>query len=788
MNRKQVNEAYRQKKKSSKTVTQSLNEFRKGTSLANFRFCVQCEEYFTSLAAIEIKTTDPLYGELNLIEKEEMKILNSFWLCLVCKSSTTKREQSLSDPMMKSIQVGGCTILYPSNDNDGENIEITNDTLILFPKSYSGGKYEKNWNVKLYNNQEPTNRFISTLYKMRSEKFAARQLFSDFYTGEIQQQGNKKLQSISKVIDDSMIRSSSTWISKRKNAIFSNFVQYGNMAVGFSLDINSNNAETVLTSLLCSGTVMSLDYEGDVNDEYRTKYNRHNHAKNVTCNPNCNTTEITEIPEFLETKFFPIYISSISQKQAGFIESFVKNQNFELFSEHYFCGIDFDMTGKARVNGLLWSYECDIFNREMSSTSLNGNNLDPTDFLQYLEKSILTTVNKVWIQENLGVNEEESNKIQNLAEKYQVKLNMKEKLVRLPSFETMMKVKPNEEARVNLISSKRLLKILKNCLLQLSEEEKKSLTAEEWLESMARNAKFELLDDSHLCIIIQDTTIIFYVDERLDTKITNCGAFTALYHYSLSCSNKEYSVVMKRLHVLDCYTVPYNKTLLKAFQDSTEIQPIYTISEWWEFQDRYSKTVPNIDNLEICELLTSHDLISLPEMYALSDPVKIRDIVSAKIEYISPYEEQRPQFRKLRVSSDTSYELPGRGHFELLSNNVARHFSRLNGVDLLLIESTLWYDVLSKKDGSEIQSLYKEKLERIPNGDVISINGTPLPTYILCSNGQTLKLRRKRKCLQIPQLPRLSKEEKYARVLIFYPLKPGQIIDTERIGIFLLIH
>ena len=385
---------------------------------------------------------------------------------------------------------------------------------------------------------------------------------------------------------------------------------------------------------------------------------------------------------------------------------------------------------------------------------------------------------------SIGLNEEESNKIHNLAQMYQVDLNMDEELVEWPSYETMLTIKPDERYMRNIHSSRTLLQILKTCLLQLSEEQKMSLTTEEWLENMSKNATFDLHDESKLYITFQDTTTSFLVDERLNRKMNQYGTFIGLFHFSLSCSKNQNSIVMKRLHVLDCFTVPYNKTLLKAFQDRTELKPIYSISEWWNFQAKYSATPPDLENSDISHLLDSHDLISLPEMFAVSDSYKIRDIVSAKIEYVSPYEKQSTRFKKVRVPSETSYELPGCGYFELLSNNVSRHFSRLNAADLLLVETILWFDVIPKKEGSEIQSLYKDKLDRIPTGNVLSIHGTAMPTYILCANGQTLKLRRNRKCLQIPEFNRLSKEEKYARVLLYYPLAPGQLVDSDRIDTY----
>ena len=780
--RKVVNAAYSNKKREAKTVTEGLNEFLMTTSLANYRRCVVCDQFFLSSGAIEIKTTDPLYEELNLAEKEELKIMNSYWLCLLCKSSNTKHEESLTSPVMKSIQIEGRTIVYPTNENQGGDIDINFNTLILFPSSYRKSNYEKNWSVNIYSNPEPTNQYVSTLYKKRMEKFVARFLYSDFYTGEIMLQQHKKLQSISKVVDESSIRSSQAWIQKRKNAIFSNFQQYGQVAISYSINMDVNNAETIMTTFLCNGDVLSLDFQGDVNDEFATKYKKHNHGKNVTCNVNCDTTEISAINEFLQPKFTPVLLSSISQKHTGFIQKFIRNKNFDLFSEDYFSGVDFNLTGGARLNGILWTFECNIFNKELASSSLDGKELEVADFLHYLERTILTTANKVCIKNTLGINEDETNKIHNLAQMYQVNLNMKKESVSLPSYESLIRRAPDELTRSNAQSSKTFLQLMKKCLLDLSEEDKISLTTEAWLDNISRKAKFDVHEENTVYIDFEDTIISFAVNETLTSMMNKYGAFIGLYHFCLTCTNKQMSFVLRRLHILDCFTVPYNSTLLKAFQNKIELKPIYSISQWWNFQEKYSEQVPDLENTELSEFTSTHSLVSLTEMYALSDPTKVRDIISSSIEYIAPYQNQKPKFRKLRVSTEDSYELAGIGYFEMLSNNIHRHFTRKNGKELLMVETGLWYDVMPKKDGKEIYDMYKERPERIPDGEILGIYGKWFPTFILCENGQILKLRRTRKCLQTPQFKRLSKEEKYARVILFYPLKPFETVDIDRIN------
>ena len=263
--------------------------------------------------------------------------------------------------------------------------------------------------------------------------------------------------------------------------------------------------------------------------------------------------------------------------------------------------------------------------------------------------------------------------------------------------------------------------------------------------------------------------------------------FKGLYHYCLSCSIQEYSVVLRRIRIQDCFVIPYNPTILKAIQNRIDITPIYSVNEWWKLEEKHSEGLENLDNIEeISNLLSTHTLVPLSEVYALADPQKIKDVNSAPIEYLGIYEETKPKFRKIKVSNETSFEYPGMGHFQELSSNINRHFNRINAESLLLVETALWYDKISQEQAKEIYHIYKDKISSIPTGDILGIYGEKFPTYILCKNMHILKLRKNRKVLQIPDFTNLSKEEKLCKIMLYFPIKPGQKIDTERLGTHLL--
>ena len=356
-------------------------------------------------------------------------------------------------------------------------------------------------------------------------------------------------------------------------------------------------------------------------------------------------------------------------------------------------------------------------------------------------------------------------------------------IMALPSLESLFTIKPEFTARENLSKAEEFLNLEKIHLQNLSNEEKKNLSSYEWLNRVSKECKFHLLlNDTFIQVEFQEHQIIFKLEERLVNCIQKHGFLIGLHHYSLSCSDTEYNIILKRTMILDCFTVPYNETLLKAFDSNTKIIPIFGVNNWWQFEDEYASKYPSFDNTEISELLSSHSVVPLTEFLSLSDENKIKDIYSTPIEFVSTFMTRKAIFRKIPVRNEDAYQVPGKGYFEALSSNIKRHTERINGEHLILVESVLWYDVLTKKQSSEIFQLYKDKTDKIPKSEIIGIYNTALPMYILSKNQKVMKLRKSKKVLKIPTFIPGSKEFKFCKTLLFYPLAPNVEIDTDRLG------
>ena len=528
LKRKISNAAYTAKKKQLKSITQSLNDFQRESAFSNSKLCVMCKQFYLSSAVSELTSCNSLYVQLELEKNMHLKRMQKFWLCHVCQSSEKKLETMLAKPKMKKIEIEGWQVLYPTLDENLEeelNLSSGNTPILVPCTGYKCGNDTHYLVPNLYSNSDPNNSFISTLYHNRLTKFALRKLYSDFYDGEIATEGNKKLESISKIYDESVIRSSSSWTQKQKKAIVSQFAQYGGAAIAFSLEVGVSSIESVMTSLLCEGSVITVEFQGNIHDEFISTYYSHNHGNNTLCSTSdCVKTEIQNVPHDLEAKCLPNFIMSLAQKQSLFIEHFVKSQNFQLSGEDYFCGIEFGLNGTGRIIGLIWTRNCNSFNEDLSQSSLDGRELNPEKYLQYLESNILTTVNHIVIQEALEVAEDEAQKISQLATMYQVEMNMPEQYVPLPSYETLLRCTPGIDGILNMINKKRLLQKFKTLLLNLTLDEKTHLSTQDWLTGLMPLAKFEYKEaESKLMIDFQDLNATFIIDTKLNKYIEKYG-------------------------------------------------------------------------------------------------------------------------------------------------------------------------------------------------------------------------------------------------------------------------
>ena len=123
--------------------------------------------------------------------------------------------------------------------------------------------------------------------------------------------------------------------------------------------------------------------------------------------------------------------------------------------------------------------------------------------------------------------------------------------------------------------------------------------------------------------------------------------------------------------------------------------------------------------------------------------------------------------------------------FEMLPSYVSRHFSRLNGENLLLAETVTFYDYVGKDESMKLFQLYSANLSAIPDSNLESANHqenehSMLPSLLLCGNGDVMRVRKSQKNLSTP-FYKNSYDSQYSRVMLFFPLNEEQDITPDNL-------
>ena len=527
--------------------------------------------------------------------------------------------------------------------------------------------------------------------------------------------------------------------------------------------------------------------QGDENYDMTTRYFLHKHKTDKSCDDSCQKDELLEtnfeaIP-LLPSKFIPIFISSLHQKMQGIVNNLIKNQNCNIFGNEYYVGVNFTSEGDAVLEGLIWTTYCDQFNEKLSAASLSGEIVDNTDYLSHISKSILTTSDEEDLKSILDLSEDESISLSKQVRKYQLESSHQPmENLKLPSLDYYLTLKPNIKHNMNIEASEILVSIFQKILHETTLDDKCHKSTTQWLNDI--EIYFDInVEDTRIEINHENETIYLQKDKRLLKLIEEYQEFQAIYHYAITCSRIENVVVLKRKQLIESYTTPYNAQLLKAFKQRIEICPIHSYIQWDMFHQKYQDTFPELENTEVSKLLASHQLINIIELVSLCDSNKIRDLQSSRVEFVSTNINMNPRFKKTTIKDDKTFiNENDQDLFEKLSSNRIRHETRLNGTQLLLVETALWYDSLSKAESKEVYQFFNGNLKKIPKSEIPSIYGEEnMPKYILCQDENVLKIRSKKKVLETPIYPKDSLEYKISMTLLYYPLSANTSIDKDRI-------
>ena len=596
------------------------------------------------------------------------------------------------------------------------------------------------------------------------------------------------LSAVNNLVMDGNITCSKTWCSREHSRMQLRMEQLGMFCFFVSIKVPRLCLDVIATALINEGQVVTIDKTGSSWGEFRVSYYLHtNHKVDTDCNDDCILVDLAhyveenmaEISMFLD-KHIVSYVSSVHQKQFSFVRHIIGAPESALYAEDYHLYIKFHLDGVAYIEGLIWPKKVSLFNEYIAQKT----DFDDRELSSYVDSVVAATTDPYYLMSNFLFSEAEVKELISTVREYQVK-NLENAEVEMPSLFTIVKHPP--EISSNFDVSQRMLNLLLGKLRALNSESRSALTTLDWLELVWRDAEAEISDDfKSLDITLDDSVFAFHLEDRLSALLGEYDPLTAVYHFALMCCKEddEFNIVLKRLTVEDCYIVEFNPLILKAASCSIDVKPIRGM-HFYEKLSTSENAVRNFHREVDPSLYFTHREKSIIEAISLFDPLKKKVVSSTIVEYVDTRIKRPLLFR--RISDDRGAEnhvnvVSGPdGLYVPLQSAITRHFSRLNGLSLLLCETVCWYDSIGTEASKPIFELYSDRMDSISDSKVQCITDDQkfLPEYILLSSGNVMKMRKSAKVLAHPSFKLMSLKYMYSKLLLFSPVHSEKDLDND---------
>ena len=783
------------------TVADSLNEFRASITFANYKKCVVCYSNFGHFSARELKKDEKWFEELELdsIPKQSLRRLENFFICNNCDKSANnnvEEESKESEAVCLGEVADGVKITFlplkHAPKSGAEPVE-ENKITIAFPKNCAALDTIQDLEKvrgraatipKLYKTENIERSTISALYENEANKYKNIKLNEDKYMAFVRDFKNKKLSRVEKLenSDSGRVTCSSDWFRHLCDEMKHRVDQFGSIFLTCKLDLPQTSPEVVATCLIQEGFAVSVDKKGSANGELKTSYLIHlDHMSDEDCSNDC--LNRMDLEEYLQKELFNkdsignkhmgTYVSAVHQKLLAFVKCIILAPASGLFSENHYLMLLFDSDGKASIVGCIWPSALDEINLNVAESK--GQLTKISELKGFVETNLVATTDSRLLRATFNLSEVEAEHLSQLVHDNQLHICNDQTCllcssVELPSLETLVKHccfgKNNENV-------KRFRKLMMKRLKAMSLEKKRTLSTFAWLEEEWESVTGAISESFESVIIsfeAEQEDLLFEIDDRLAMQLDEytLSPLTAVYHYIISCGSKQdlSKVVFKRLRIVDCFVQPFNHLFLKSCNSSIEVKVVDNTLLFEKFVSDH-----NFENGEQPELAFSHRLVSLGEAVSLMDKTKKRMKSSTIVEFLNAKPFRKFVMKKVFVESENNFTLDDGSDdkFQIVSNNISRHFQRINGQELVLSETASWFDFVGAAKSKEISQTYLNS--EIPLSDVKSANSDGyLPTFIICSNGDVLKKRASQKILVLPKL-RTNHARMYSRCLLFLPLR-----------------
>lgn len=784
----------------SKSVFKTLNDYWENTAFGNYKLCIQCHANYREHGAKEVTRDEELYERFQLDTPENMLLrrFETFYICNSC----AKLEEWIEDDEEPTCSLGVTSVdedvtFFPLTDKiDDPSLPVCQKNVkIWYPNTFEAVEKHGNFTKKKNNNKALTevyktkpveNSTISDLYKLEYKKY--KKLKEDtIFTGIINSQ-NKTVQNLSRLSSCGRINCSKDWFYSNAAKMKDRQDQFGCIHVWIKNDLQIDTPDVLATALIQRGVPVTMEKEGMGNGEMEIRYMVHRDHKNDTdCSKACRRK--TPLEEYVDETDFVIeeehnaftamYVSSCHQKLFAFATSIIQAPASGLCSKDFQLHLSFDKDGKASIVGCFWPDALSSVNDNIAENE--GKIVDGEELLKFVDQNISCSAHPKTLMTKFSLSEKESHDLGNLilAKQYHPECEEEEECelcscLPLPSMESVFKQKCSEN---NYEASSSLLLLIRRKLESLTFEQKKGVKTWDFLEDLWNRVGADVeVNDEVLTfkIVNEDKELKFRIDNRLMNymrKFTDCVE-TGVYQYALSCCGDFTGdfIVLQRLWLLESHIIPFNPLHLKANKTTSCIK---IVNDTNLFRNNFIPIIEVETNDERMNPVVplSHRLISLAEAIAITDS-QIRMVQSSSKEQFVNAKEHRGVILK-KVNNDEEADFTGvecGGRYKLMMDPISRHFNRQNTSDgLLLSETSCWYDYVGEEKSRELVETYRNC--EIPTSETPSVcSDKNLPQFILCTNGDVLQKRKKRKVLSVP-ITKTVREFRYSKSLLFLPIR-----------------
>ena len=461
-----------------------------------------------------------------------------------------------------------------------------------------------------------------------------------------------------------------------------------------------------------------------------------------------------------------------------------------LCSSEYHLQLSFCQSGEAVITGLLWP---DIM-REINLKCIVDNKgeelkASKKKLVEDIDRTVATTTEPRILKSQFDIQDQDLNVLLAVIEKNQVLAGRDSPLVENPFWPSLMTIVQEVPDNLgNYQSSRSILKLVRHYLLTLSEEERNRMTTKELLENFWEEEVEEAVEveEGIWKIVTPYQSLFFAVEEKFTEMANQFEDFpmAGLYHFSLSCaaSDHDCEIILKRLHIKDCYTLPFNIMITKAFKSQTIIIPVC---------GTYSFDLPVIKETETDNPrepandndIPSHSELSLIEAISQLDK-KIIVKSSRSFEFVPSGPERLLPVKRIDEWTESCYTVDGNDftYFEEQRTMISRYFSRQNG-SLVLAEFATQYQYPGEEKAKKIFHLYQDRPGDIPLTPSASVvSAEELPEFIITGFEDVMIKRTRHKVLKSSYFEPGSYEATFSDVLLFYyPLVSLDDMTPERV-------